>query len=488
MDRAAVHADAAATSQSSADEEPPWETVPGAPVHLEWLNRAFAAAQVAAASFEQPELLSRAHLAKDQLAVVQKYTRICERFRDYGAKLLTKQRPLVPVRFPVKPLPNTRVMINERLGRSYANFVRHLHEQTLSIAPQRLAPVTSADMAEVVEFVQTMAGALWSESRRVIDDESSEHEARTRMLRRCARFARTCHESHCKQLGSTRNHCRAAWTELDEFCRNRALSKRQLASEHSQKAQAKTARQWVRGVLRRGWGLAFEIVCALGRVRAALHDAFGGDEARARVSFFLDAVERARRDDPEDRALWDDDEWAARVYARLAELAPVLQRAAAQACASTDALLARDVEDPCWCSLQAVLDTPEVEATALDSGLLQAPGHMATFTRGRMRVVASCAYVSHGCRSELAGVRLARVLAQLLQEGHLFLHRLGCDFANRIATCEYAKYELYIMRIEADTLIPFGELVGIPYRSRIPNLEEARLAQKRPLPLGAPAG
>ena len=156
MDRAAVHADAAATSQSSADEEPPWETVPGALVHLEWLNRAFAAAQVAAASFEQPELLSRAHLAKDQLAVVQKYTRICERFRDYGAKLLTKQRPLVPVRFPVKPLPNTRVMINERLGRSYANFVRHLHEQTLSIAPQRLAPVTSADMAQVVEFVQTM--------------------------------------------------------------------------------------------------------------------------------------------------------------------------------------------------------------------------------------------------------------------------------------------------------------------------------------------
>jgi len=106
----------------------------------------------------------------------------------------------------------------------------------------------------------------------------------------------------------------------------------------------------------------------------------------------------------------------------------------------------------------------------------------------RRRVGGRAARFQSGRRAELAGVRLARVLAQLLQEGHLFLHRLGCDFANRIATCEYAKYELYIMRIESDTLVPFGELVGVPYQSRIPNLKEARLAQKRPLPLGAPAG
>ena len=485
MDRAAVHADAAATSQSSADEEPPWENVPGAPVHLEWFERAFAAAQVAAASFEQPELLSRAHLARDQLGVVQKYTRICERFRDYGAKLLTKQRPLVPVRFPVKPLPNTRVMINERLGRSYANFVRHVHEQTLSIAPQRLAPVTNADMAEVVEFVQTMAGALWSESRRVIDEESSEHEARTRMLRRCARFAKACHEAHCKRLGSMRNHCHAVWTELDEFWRTRALSKRQLASERSTQAQAKVARQWTRGVLRRGWGLAFGIVWSLRGVREALERV---SDSAAAVDAFLAGLERARRDDPEDRALWDDDDWAAAFYAHLAHLAPPLRDVAMRERDAIDALLAQDFEHKCWCSLEVVQDAPEVQVASCDSALLQAPGHMATFTRGRVRVAATSEHVFHGRRAELAGVRLARVLAQLLQEGHLFLHRLGCDFANRIATCEYAKYELYIMRIEADTLIPFGELVGIPYKSRIPNLEEARLAQKRPLPLGAPAG
>ena len=485
MEDAAV-AQSEPMSHSSADEEAPWETVPGAPVHLEWMDRAFAAVHDGVnAAFEHPELLSRAHLAKDQLAVVQKYTRICERFEAYSAKLLTKQRPLVPVRFPVKPLPNTRVAINECLGRSYANFVRRVHEQTLSLAPHRLAHTTSSDMAEVVEFVQTMAGALWSESRRVIDEESSEHEARTRMVRRCARFAKQCHDSHRKRIGSVRNHCHAVCTELDEFLSKRALSKRQLASEHALQARAKVARQWTRGVVRRGWALAFGIVWSQRGVREALERV--SDSASA-VDGFLAGLERARRDDPEDRALWDDDDWASALYDQLAHLAAPLRDVAKSERDAIDALLDQDVEHRCWCSLDVVPDTPEAQVTACDSALLQAPGHMATFTRGRVRVAATHQHIFHHRRAELAGVRLARVLAQLLQEGHLFLHRLGCDFANRIATCEYAKYELYIMRIESDTLVPFGELVGVPYQSRIPNLKEARLAQKRPLPLGAPAG
>ena len=69
----------------------------GAGPCLEWMDRAFAAVHggVAARPLSTPSAAVARALAKDQLAVVQKYTRICERFEAYSAKLLTKQRPLV---------------------------------------------------------------------------------------------------------------------------------------------------------------------------------------------------------------------------------------------------------------------------------------------------------------------------------------------------------------------------------------------------------
>ena len=475
---------------SSTEDEDSWEAASGDGVHAEWMARAV---EAVASAKDRPDLLSDSMLARDQLMLVQKYTRICGRLQAYGAKLLTKQRPLVPVRFPVRPLPNTRVAMDEMIGRSFTNFCRHVHHTTLSVGQQRLAPMTDAIMAEVVEFVQVMAGAMWSEMRRVIDDESTELEARKRLIRRCRRFATTSLEGHRKRLGSARNQCHAAVEELEVFCANRMLSKRQTASLDLKDAtvalaaRAKPARQWVRGVLRRGWGLAFERACARDNVRKRVQAKLG-DETDAKLATFLDALERARRDQPEDRALWDCDVWASEVYLTLAEVAPVLRDVLQSELTELDWLLAEDVDRPCWCTLNAVVDTPAAAAGSVDGALLQAPAHMATFSQGRVRVVASPNVSLRLFHAELPSVRLASVLSQLLLQGHLFLHRIGCDYANRVVVCEYCKYERAIMRIEADTLVPFGAAIGVPYASHIPDLATARQAQKRPLPLRAPDG
>ena len=81
--------------------------------------------------------------------------------------------------------------------------------------------------------------------------------------------------------------------------------------------------------------------------------------------------------------------------------------------------------------------------------------------------------------AELAGVRLARAVAALLRERHLLLHRFGADYANRIIVCEYVKYERAVLSIEAETLEPLGEALGVPYVSVVPDLATARRAQQQ---------
>ena len=113
--------------------------------------------------------------------------------------------------------------------------------------------------------------------------------------------------------------------------------------------------------------------------------------------------------------------------------------------------------------------------------LLQAPGHLGVFAKGRLRLAAAPRLLhSVGTRSshsELAGVRMSRLLGALLREGHLMLDRLGSDYANRVVVCEYCKYERAVLSIEAETLVPLGHLVRVPYASTIPDLATARRAQ-----------
>ena len=191
-----------------------------------------------------------------------------------------------------------------------------------------------------------------------------------------------------------------------------------------------------------------------------------------------EGFERVRRDTAEDRQVVDTNDWAAQLYDALRMMGNILLHHAVAEGYTLRWLEEQNTGARCWCSTVVVEDAPEIAMAADHVPLLQAPGHLAVFARGRLRLLAPADPTTR--RAELAGVRMARLLAALLREEHLPLDRLGSDYANRIIVCEYCKYERAVLSIEEETLVPFGQLVRVPYKSAIPDLATARRAQSQP--------
>lgn len=444
-----------------------------------WLERALAAAHARAREHPSDHsALSRAYFAKEQLQLVQKYQRICARLERHGAELLTKQTPLVPVHFPVTPLPNTRVSMAEGISRAYVLFCRQLHEVTLAVAPERLAPIAPMAMAKLVGFVQRVAVDLWEATQAVINDEDTNETACARLVAQLEQFATECVREERSRLGPARDECDAFACALRDFLDKRALTERQLKrrAHGANAAKANVVRTWLRGLVRRGHG---------GALRTLLDQR--AREIRERCSCRLavtalrcldEGFERVRRNTIEDCHIVNGDDWAARLYDALRMMGNILLH---HAVAEGDHL--RWLEEQatgarCWCSTVVAEDAPEIAMAADHAPLLQAPGHLAVFARGRLRLLAPPDPITR--HAELAGARMARLLVALLRNGHLPLDRLGSDYANRIVVCEYCKYERAVLNIEAETLVPFGQLVRVPYTSAIPDLATARKAQCQP--------
>lgn len=417
--------------------------------------------------------LSRACFARDQLQLVRRYLSICARLEIHGAKLLTKDPPLVPVDFSVPPLPNTRLCISEGIERSFALFCRHLHELTLTTEARRLAPMTPVAMSKLVAFVNEIACLLTDSAREVMDKEVSEATARERVATRCAEFAATCTETECARLRDLLDDCDGLEHALREFLTKRRLSPRQLARFGDDEAarvaaKARVVRTWAAGVVRRGRGGSLRALlarpAAAARVRAwsvpmgAAVRCVGAEFARRRCG--------ARRDDDENA---NND---AAVYDAVVLVGQAVADLCATEAAVVRALLSQGAQAPCWSTLSVELD--DISLATDRAPLLQAPGHLAVFSRGRLRVRARGAAP---LGAELADVRLARAFETLLREQHLPLDRLGADYANRIVVCEYVKYERAVLSIETDTLEPLGDDLGIPYVSTVPDLATARRAQ-----------
>ena len=459
-----------------------WHEVPPANSHSNWLQQASDAVH----KFETPDERSRALssfcFAKDQLELVQKYTRICNRLEKYGNKLCSKEHPLVPVTFPVKPLPNTRVSMAEGISRSYATFCRQLHEQTLEVSMHRLEATSPAAMCDLVEFVRKISGCLWEEMQKIVDEQRTEVEARVRIVAECAKFSEKCISAERKRLGSVLNHIDALYVALIDFRDNRMLKDRKVRAHTVIAKQAKVVRLWIRGLVRRGWGGCLETFLA----RSAVANEIKGQSTG--VARIQEAFRCVHRDSDEDRRVFSSDEWVSTVYKALEIGLHALTTVCTIERDAIDCQLKQPSSHESWCSLEVLLDSPEVAARA-ETPVLIAPGHLATFARGRLRIVAAqrqndklpaCGValrLHQNRRTELAGVRLCRSLAALLEDGHLFLDKLGCDYANRIVICEYTKYERAVLRVETETLQPFGELINVPYRSSIPDLATARRTQ-----------
>lgn len=454
--------------------------------HAQWMEEALAEAHAQALRHPTDHsVLSRAYFAKEQLQLVQKYQRICAKLERHGAALLTKQVPLVPVHFPVTPLPNTRVSMAEGISRAFVLFCRQLHEATLTVAPERLATIAPSAMAKLVNFVQNVASDLWEETQAVINEETTDVEARGRLVAQIVQFSNECVCEERARLGAARAECDAMACALRDFFGKRALTQRQLKRRGDCcAAKAGVARTWLRGLVRRGHGCALRTlldrreVSRAVRVWCACSD--GADGAVLALRRLDEGFERVRRDTLEDRSVVEGNVWAAGVYDAVSLVGNLLM---SQAVAEGDDLRwleEQDVDERCWCTTVVVEDAPEIAMTG-EGALLQAPGHMVVFANGRLRLLAprplETTKVKH---AELPGVRMVHLLVALLRKGHLPLDRLGSDYANRIVVCEYCKYERAVLSIEAETLAPFGQLVRVPYTSAIPDLATARRAQRQP--------
>jgi hypothetical protein len=442
-----------------------------------WLERALAAAH--ARVRERPSdhgVLSRAYFAKEQLQLVQKYQRICARLERHGAELLTKQTPLVPVHFPVTPLPNTRVSMAEGISRAYVLFCRQLHEATLSVAPERLAPIAPLAMAKLVGFVQRVAVDLWEDTQAVINDETASETVCARLVASLEEFATECVHEERARLCVARAECDAFSCALRDFLDKRALSDRQLKrrGDGAGASKARVVRTWLRGLVRRGHGSALRTL--LDRRAREIRDPCRLTIAALRC--IDEGFERMRRDTAEDRQVMKADDWAVQLYDALRMMGNVLLHHAVAEGDKVRWLEEQSTNARCWCSTVVVEDAPEIAMTADHAPLLQAPGHLGVFAHGRLRLLAPPDPTAR--HAELAGVRMARLLVALLRNGHLPLDRLGSDYANRIVVCEYCKYERAVLNMEAETLVPFGQLVRVPYTSAIPDLATARMAQRQP--------
>lgn len=443
----------------------------------EWMRAVMSAAKDQVHASEHNGLLSRVCFAKDQLQILQKYQRICAKLQRYGAELLSKHEPLVSVHFPVNPLPNTRVSMAEGISRALVRFCRQLHETTLMVAPERLAPISPVAMTKLVAFVNDASEKLWDATQQAIDGSCSVEEGRARVVAFCEAFASECIREERAALSVTRTNCDALASALRDFLDNRRLSERQLKKSRANGSTATLKHgvytKWLRGLLRRGHGGAIRSLRTRRRFNDAMRTSAFHEDDRwipETVQGIEDVFERMGRAPEDDKT--DDCQ-----YDALCRVGTWLVSHAVSEGEELRWLEEQDETASCWSSIHVVDDDPEV-AMVDKAPLLQAPGHLGVFTKGRLRLLAAPKPLGDSAANELAGVRMARLLAALLRKGHLPLDRLGSDYANRIVVCDYCKYERAILAIESETLVPLGELLRVPYQSGIPDLATAQRAQQ----------
>jgi len=439
----------------------------------EWMEAVMRAAHTQTRAPEHHSLLSRVCFAKEQLQILHKYRRICTKLQRYGDQLLSKHEPLVSVHFPVTPLPNTRVSMAEGISRALVRFCRQLHETTLMVAPERLAPISPVAMTKLVAFVNDAAEQLWDATQQAIDGSCSVEEGSARVVAFCEAFARKCILEERAALIEAKTNCDALASALRDFLDNRRLSERQLKKSRANGSTATLKHgvytKWIRGLLRRGHGGVIRSLRTRRRFNEAMRASALGD-IHADVQTIAESFERMGRNPEEDTL----DHCQ---YDALCRVGNWLMSHAIAEGQELRWLQEQDETAPCWSSIHVVGDDPEV-AMVDKAPLLQAPGHLGVFANSRLRLLATPKPLGDNAINELAGVRMARLLAALLRKGHLPLDRLGSDYANRIVVCEYCKYERAVLAIESETLVPLGELLCVPYQSSIPDLETAQRAQQ----------
>ena len=124
-------------------------------------------------------------------------------------------------------------------------------------------------------------------------------------------------------------------------------------------------------------------------------------------------------------------------------------------------LLNRAADEACWSGVQLVRVRHGQKCHSWRA--LRAPNHLGVFALDEPLRVVEDPWQRPAQTCNLATVRVARVLMELLRCGYLPFNRLGREFVDRVNTITYAKYERAAERIEQRELVPFGNAVGVPY-------------------------
>jgi hypothetical protein len=275
-----------------------------------------------------------------------------------------------------------------------------------------------------------VAGDLFTQYQAVLQGSVSATQGLGTLLRLLDDFANRCVEEEKARLRSIYD-CNTIMRDACLLFGRRLLSERKSCAI----AKQKVARAWLATV-------GHNIKDALEMCRPLLQ----------KMNEMVSAVESSK---------YLDDDDAARLYSCMAANHDGLATSLALEMRRLNWLLSAPIDSPCWSGLVVVADSCD---HAFDERILTPPSHLGAFATGRLRVSADPKSLHTAFSCGLATVRVARLLVHLLRDSHLPVDQLGVTFANRIVVYEFAKYEHATLRIEDETLVPFGELVSVPYK------------------------
>ena len=447
-----------------------------------WMRAATAAmmqriASGAVTGVEAEELLQSNRLAQEQHRLLNRYIFLCGVITRYEDKLNRRQQQYQQAHQPERRLCRRRRSSRRRSRQSPKRqsprhshigvFALHLIPRRRQVALRRRivhfkfcarrAPRgddhartrhpdrDEAPMAELRDddYVNALSADVWLQLTKVVKRELPTADARAELLRLLEAFQVRVIDEHRQRMRDIQVHYEMLIQTLGEFARSYLVtgSKKREAG-----VRGSAARRWLRNASRRtGVYLAVQELARPHGQQTALFERLSLDTMVDAFCLGADQLGDAAAS-----ALY---ECLEQVHAELASALAVVSRRITW-------LVDTPSTHACWSGLVVQVDTCDYQA---DEEILQAPAHVACFARGRVRVVrdAEAAQAPFSC--PLVRVRVARLLAQLLEEKHLRLDYWSSSYARRLILCDFCKYEVAAFNVEQDTLVPFGKSVNVPY-------------------------
>ena len=414
---------------------------------MDWLARVDAQLKEGAVD---AELRACAAEAREQAELLRQYRATCAQLEAFGADLRTREHSLVPFRFPVRPTHKNREAIEQGLLRSFTSFVNDLHMLCRST---NTALLERSNVEGQCTALAQIAAVLQLESCRVLDRQATAAEARSTCVHFLECTRRRVVYDECIAMRVLRDACAVVVKIMTAFSKRMATLKRAAARE----AIVAAGRAWLKTAARQGLSHAVHVLCRSRRMAAAFdaHPWLTKQYVNFSDAEVADVWERMAESHVQllEYCNWESRriEWLSATSACNAcwdgvVVVPSLAAASAAGAEDDDA--------------QASAPRPEGE-WPLGGVAVQAPAHQGVFACAeRVRLAAEPPRVAFSC--QLSTVRAINVVHELLVSKRLPLHKIGSEYARRIAAFDYSKYESAGQRILKDTLVPFGERVGVP--------------------------